>query len=469
MVNTKHQTLLDVQNQLRPEPRIHYVDYPFAVPAGVSKIGLRFSFHKEKLAQLFISLHDPNGFRGNRMNPGAKGDVELVLWLSPDDASEGAIPGDLPEGQWVARVDVEALGEETTYHLVVYAENDDVSESLTLDFGKSPVIRDEPGWYCGELHAHSTESDGKYAVETVVEAAIDTPLDFFALTDHFTISQWRKLRPYTKHLALLRSCEITSHHGHANVHGMTDWVDVYVDRDGWTMNDAADQIHEQGGLFCVNHPYSGRLGWRAYNFDWHKADLMEIYHNLEAINNVYQVGLWDRLLCAGYRIVGIAGTDSHNPFDGKHKLGQLLTYVYSDELSETGIIHGLQRGIVYLSKGPQLRFFASSANQTVHMWETLSAFSDVKITSEIMTDEPLRLFVFKNGLFFDSVTIKAAPDTWQTISFTDEPTTNCYYRVELHALYQHPDHPFMQWRDHNTFRAMSNPVWVKPSLVGGNG
>ncbi len=462
MADTKRQTLLDVQNQLRPEPRIHYVDYPFAVPAGVSKIGLRFSFHKEKLAQLFISLHDPNGFRGNRMNPGAKGDVELVLWLSPDDASEGAIPGDLPEGQWIARVDVEALGEETEYHLVIHAENGNLPEPLALDFSETSIIRDEPGWYRGELHAHSTESDGKYTVETVVEAAIDTSLDFFALTDHFTISQWRKLLPYTKHLALLRSCEITSHHGHANVHGMTDWVDVYVDRDGWTMNDAADQIHEQEGLFCVNHPYSGRLGWRAYNFDWKKADLMEIYHNLEAINNVYQVGLWDRLLCAGCRIVGVAGTDSHNPFDGKHKLGQLLTYVYSDELSETGIIRGLRRGMVYLSKGPQLRFFASAANKNANMWETLSASGDVKITSEIMTDEPLRLFVFKNGLFFDSSTVEAAPGTWQTISFTDEITTHNYYRVELHAPYQHPDHPFMQWRDHNTFRAMSNPVWVKP-------
>lgn len=461
MIETNRHTLLDVREHLQPEPRVHYIDHSFIVPEDASLVGLTFTFHKEKLAQLFVSLHSPDGFRGNRMNPGAKGNVELVLWVSPNDASEGAIPGALTAGEWFVRVDVEALGEETDYHLIVYAEHGEITDPITLDFSDAPVIRDEPGWYRGELHAHSTESDGKYAVETVVEAAIDTQLDFFALTDHFTVSQWRKLQPYTKHLALLHSCEITSHHGHANVHGMKDWVDVYVDRDDWTMNDAADQIHEQDGLFCVNHPFSGRLGWRAYDFDWHRADLMEVYHNLEAINNTYQVGLWDRLLSAGYRIVGVAGIDSHDPFEGRHKLGQLYTYVYCDELSQAGVIHGLKRGQVYLSKGPQLRFFVSSADATASMWETLTTSGAINIQAEIMTTETLRLFVFKNGLFFDSVIVEGAADLWQTITFTDYVESDVYYRVELHALQQHPDHTFMQWRDHTTFRAMSNPVWVK--------
>ncbi len=461
MIETNQQTVLDERKHLQPEPRIHYIDCPFTVPDGASRVEVLFSFHKEKLAQLFISLHDPNGFRGNRMNPGARGDVELVLWVTPDDASEGAIPGALPAGEWFVRVDVEALGEETDYQLVVRVTEGEAAAPVTLDFTEDPVIRDEPGWYRGELHAHSTESDGKYAVETVVEAAIDSQLDFFALTDHFTVSQWRKLQPYAKHLALLHSCEITSHHGHANVHGMTDWVDVYVDRDGWTMNDAADQIHGQGGLFCVNHAFSGRLGWRAYDFNWHKADMMEVYHNLEAINNTYQVGLWDRLLSAGYRIVGVAGIDSHNPFEGLHKLGQLFTYVYADELSEAGIIAGLKRGQVYLSKGPQLHLRASAGSEKAEMWETLSTSGEVTITTEIQTDEPLRLFVFKNGLFFESQVVEAAPDTWQVVSYSDQVTSDAYYRVELHAPYQHADHKFMQWRDHTTFRAMSNPVWVK--------
>lgn len=461
MTAISRETLLDVSEHLQPTPRIHYIHHKFIVPDGVSKVGAIFTFHKEKLAQLFISLHDPQGFRGNRMKPGAKGQVELELWVTPSDASEGAIPGLLYPGEWTLQIDVEALAEETDYHLIVSAEHGEVPEVQASVFPDHHVIRDEPGWYKGELHAHSTESDGKHVVETVIEAAIDTKLDFFALTDHFTVSQWRKLIPYVKHLALLRSCEITSHHGHANLHGMKAWVDVFVDRLDWSMNDAADQVHEQGGLFCVNHAFSGRLGWRAYDFDWHKADLMEVYHHLEAINNTYQVGLWDRLLNEGYRIVGAGGIDSHNPFEGLHRLGQVLTYVYADELSEKGIIEGLRRGQVYVTKGPQIRFTASDGENTATMWEALSTDRKVEFTTEVMTDKQLRLFVFKNGLFFDSFIIPGEAQTWQTVTFTDQPTNKSYYRVELHEVYQDPDHPFMQWRDHKTLQVISNPIWVE--------
>lgn len=464
----EHQILLDTQAHLTPTPRVHYIQHTFTVPENAGKVGLTFTFAKEKLAQLFLSMYDPSGFRGNRMNPGAKGTVVLELWATPDDASEGALPGLLPAGEWRAQIDVEALGEETDYSLVayadVYADGSAIPAPTLYDFPPNHVVRAEAGWYRGELHAHSTESDGKYAVATVIEAAIDTQLDFFALTDHFTVSQWRKLLPYIKQLALLRSVEVTSHQGHANLHGLNRWVDVFVDRPDWSMNGVADAVHAQGGLFCINHAFSGRLGWRAYDFDWGKADLMEVYHNLEAINNTYQVGLWDRLLTAGHRVIGIGGIDSHDPFTGLHKLGQLVTWVYADELSENGIIAGLNRGQVYLSKGPQMRFTAANNGHVAQMWETLHlpAGESVAFTVEVLTDQPLRLFVFRDGLFFDLLPVDAKPGEWQQMTFTDTPHTRAYYRVELHALHENKDHPYLPWRDHTTTQAICNPVWVAP-------
>jgi len=460
------QTLLDVTCHLTPEPRRHYVDHCFQVPANASRIGVRVSFHKQERsdAELFVSLHAPNGFRGNRMDPGAHGDVVLDLWVSPTDASPGGVPGALPIGEWRAQIDVERLNTDVTYRLTVYAEWGDVPEAVDVPYPADHVVKAEAGWYRGELHAHSTESDGKYPVSTVVDAALNAGLDFLALSDHFTVSQWRKLAPLVNgHIVLLRSCEITSHHGHANLHGIQHWVDVYVDRDDWSMDQAADATHAQGGLFCINHPYSGDLGWRAYYFDWNKADLLEIYHNLEGANNHMHLSLWDRLLLQGYRIVGVGGVDSHDPFEGLHRLGQVVTWVYADELSERGIVAGLRRGRVVVSRGPEVRFWATNANdRRAEMWESLPLDRQpITFHVQIRTAEPLRLFVVRDGLHFETFAVEATGDDWQTLSFSDQPMGTAFYRLELHSIYQHEMYKGIHWRDFSTMRALTNPIWVR--------
>ena len=349
------------------------------------------------------------------------------------------------------------------YRLEVNAVYGDAPAPVAVEYPADYVTKPESGWYKGELHAHSTESDAKYPVATVVQAAIDVGLDFFSLTDHFTVSQWRKLAPLVNdRTTLIRSCEITSHHGHANLQGLREWVDVYVDRPDWSMNDAADAAHAQGALFCVNHAYSGTLGWRAYDFDWSKTDLFEIYHNLEAVNNNHQMPLWDRLLAAGYRIVGVGGTDSHDPFEGLHALGQLFTWVYADELSEASILAGLRRGQVYVSRGPQLRFTAANAaGDAAAMWENLTGDNEpVTFTVDVLIDRPMRLFMFRDGLPFSTKDLTPGND-WQTVTFQDTPTKKAFYRVELHT---YPvgveEFHFIEWRDYMTFQAASNPIWV---------
>ena len=348
------------------------------------------------------------------------------------------------------------------YRLEVHAVYGDAPAPVALTYPAGHVVKAAAGWYKGELHAHSTESDGKFPVETVVAAAQAVGLDFLSLTDHFTTSQWRKLAPLVNgQTALIRACEITSHHGHANLHGLTEWMDVYVDRPGWSMNDAADAAHAQGALFCINHAYSGGLGWRAYDFDWAKADLFEVYHNLEGSNNNHQMPLWDRLLAAGHRIVGVGGIDSHDPFTGLHALGQLVTWVYADELSEAGILAGLRRGQVYVSRGPQLRFDATNAaGDTATMWENLPSHgSPLTFTAQAWVDRPMRLIVLRDGLPFETWELPAG-DGWQTVTFRDTPTRRAYYRVELHTYPNAEGYQYIEWRDFTTFQAAGNPIWA---------
>ncbi len=463
--NQPRLVLLEVNQHVTPEPRIHYINHNFIVPTNASRVGLELSFHKDKLAQIFISLHDPQIFRGNRMNPGAKGDIVLDLWVSPDQASEGATPGALPTGEWRAQIDIERLNEEVEYRLIAYAEFSPVPEAEQPQLKKHIIVRPGIGWYKGELHAHSTESDGKYPVATVVQAALDAGLDFLSLTDHFTNSQWRKLDKLEQQtqIALIHSLEITSHQGHANLQGLQDWVDVYVDRPDWSINQAAESTHDQGGLFCINHAFSGDLAWRSFDFSWDNADLIEIYHNLEGANNNFHPGLWDMLLVTGYRIIGVAGTDSHDPFTGTDRINQVVTWVYADELSEKGIVAGLKRGNVYMSRGPEMRFEGiNSDGDHVSMGENLEhKGAPVTLDIKVKAEQPLRLFVFRNGLLFDSQIVNGDPQSWHSVSVTDNhPPESGFYRLEFHSVFKHPQHPGIYWRDYTTMQVMSNPIWV---------
>ncbi len=455
--------LLDVRSHLAPIPRGDYIDHFFQVPPNASKVGIVLSFHKQRVAQLFLSLHSPAGFRGNRMNPSGRGDIVLELWATPNDSSEGAVAGPLPAGQWRAQIDVESVKEDVDYRLEAYAEFDRVPEPLVFNYPADHVTKAAAGWYKGELHCHSTESDGRFPVATVVQAAQDLGLDFLSLTDHFTISQWRKLAPLVNdRLAIIRACEITSHQGHANLHGIREWVDVYVDREGNSMDKAADRVHAQGGLFCINHAYSGSLAWQAFDFDWSKADMIEVYHNLEGSNNAFHAPLWDRQLARGHHVVGVAGVDSHRIYDGTHRLGDLVTWVYARELSEKGIIEGLRKGNVYLSRGPEMRFTASNgAGDKAAMWESLPlGKGPVSFDVQVKSTQPMWMFVFKNGYLLDTQRIEAGIGQWQTAAFADNPKNPAYYRIELHNIFESVIYGGIQWRDSNTAQVFSNPIWV---------
>ena len=460
--------LLEVHKYLKPGPHLNYIDHPFTLPEGASRVGMTITFHNDGPVILFASLHAPDGFRGACMDPASRGEICMHLWVAPDDASTGALPGELPPGEWRVQVDNRALGLEADYRLETWAEFGPVPDAAPIIWPEDHVASDKPGWYCGELHSHSSESDGAATVGEVVEAALAVELDFLAISDHFTTSQWRPLPDWMDHpIALLRSCELTTERGHANLHGLSEWVDVFTDRPGWDMNQAAAATRQQGGLFCVNHPFISSYSWRALEFDWSGADLMEVFHTTAYDSNSHSLSFWDRLLCAGYHVVGIAGTDSHDPVEGISALGKLVTWVYADELSEQGILAGLRTGQVVISQGAQMRFSAVNENgQRAEMWESLPPGSLVTLEVSYRSDEALTLMIYKDGFLTNEQSLEASPDEWATATcaqpeqliHSDRPQPG-YYRAELHAVSRNP----VTWladRNHLTMRAISNPIWV---------
>jgi hypothetical protein len=238
---------------------------------------------------------------------------------------------------------------------------------------------------------------------------------------------------------------------------------VYVDgRATWDINQLAREVRAAGGLFGVNHAFSADLGWRYHTFDWQLADVFEVYHALEGPGNLLQIGLWDDLLRRGLRIVGVAATDSHDPYNGRHRLGQVVTGVYADELSERGIVAGLRRGRVYGSRGPHLDFSAlrtESNAAPVCMGGTIPP-GPTRFRVELdRLAYPSRLHILKNGYFFDIVELRAS-DAPQTVEFEDDAVAGSYYRLEVHAVPTDSASPHQRWRDWTTLLAFSNPIWV---------
>lgn len=461
--------IAEFHGSVTPETTNAYFDHEFTVPDGVQRLRARLRYRKDGVCQLYLHVFGPDGYRGSRMLPGAIGEIAPELEFGDGFASLGAIAGPIQPGAWRVQLSLER-----TEHAADYAVTVEASSVVDQDTNLEPFTpapqngRAGAGWYRGELHSHSHHSDGKAPVRDVVSAARRSGLDFLALTDHFTTAGWRELEALSdEKLCVMRGLELTGHAGHANMHGLKEWVNPFVDdpsgtgpSSGWTINDAARATRDQGGLFCVNHAFALDLGWRYHDFDWKNADLMEVYHHLEGEGNTAQLGLWDGLLRAGHRITGVAGTDSHDPHAGRHRLGQVYTVVHSESLEPPSIIEGLRRGRAYVSLGPKLSFNAVSGSARAGLGDELHADSGVRfeIGLENLT-HPARVILMKNGFYHTHFDVPASLEP-HVLTCTDEPGRGgAYYRLEVFARPAQVTAPGAG-RDWQHTLALTNPIYV---------
>lgn len=461
MTATRQQTTVtELRGQVSPLPRVHYVQHEFEVEAGTTRLSVTLRFHKLRRCQLFLSVFGPGGYRGTRMNPGAVGDIVLELSFGDGFASLGALPGSVEAGLWRAQIDVENTDETADYLLTVEASTDKHPAESPAE---SIVTNGRPGagWYRGELHSHTHHSDGKASAATVAGAARQYGLDFLALTDHFTTSAWPEITAQAgTDLAIIQSLELTGHRGHANMHGLNRWVNPFVDdpESAWDINAVARAVHDQGGLFGVNHAFSNSLGWRYHEFDWSLCDVFEIYHHLEGPNNAAQLTFWDGLLRAGHRVTGVAGTDSHDPHAGRHKLGQVFTVLGADSLTPPGLLGALRAGRAYVSLGPEMTFTAEAGGKTAGMGEELPLSGPVKLHIGLSALAfPTRVFVIKNGLYHTHLDLPASGDEAK-IEIEDADPVAGYYRVEAYARPAQSD--FFGGREWQNTLLLSNPVFT---------
>jgi hypothetical protein len=220
-------------------------------------------------------------------------------------------------------------------------------------------------WFKGDLHAHSTYSDGDSSVADVVAAAESLGFDFFVITDHDVSMNgdpvhWLDPGYHSENLILLYGVEWTTDPGHANVWAAAPFSYGQL----WEANLsqgpelAIRAAHNEGALFSINHP-AAPVCCR-----WQYGSVPENLDSIEVWNSMYRVPslngwsvhrFWDDLLQNGRRIAGVGGSDTHQ-LEGYQArlfgLGNPTTWVCAKVLDADQILGAIKAGHVSMSYAP---------------------------------------------------------------------------------------------------------------------
>ncbi len=220
---------------------------------------------------------------------------------------------------------------------------------------------DRPGrFYKGNLHTHSTNSDGVFPPDQVIGYYRDNGYDFLALTDHFMarydwpISDTRHLR--SDDFTTLISAELHApetklgEYWHIKAVGLP--LDFAPNQEGESGPDVARRAYEAGAFIGIVHPsWYGLTREDALELPF--AHAIEIYNHGSAVEVDRGVD-WpfcEMLLNEGWRLNGYATDDAH-----------LLTHdslggwvqVKADSLAPEALLGALKEGHFYSSQGPEI-------------------------------------------------------------------------------------------------------------------
>ncbi|MCW3991652.1 MAG: CehA/McbA family metallohydrolase [Candidatus Bathyarchaeota archaeon] len=291
-------------------------------------------------------------------------------------------------------------------------------------------------WFRGNLHTHSSNSDGNLTVKQLVSLYRRCGYDFLSITDHGKLTETGGLS--TPEFLLIPGEEVIV--GTSEAGTLLHIVAINIEMElpvGEADSDespqrAIDLVREQGGEAVVAHPY-----WSGLTFN----DLigLEDYLGLEVYNTNCDLTInrglsnvhWDNLLASGRRLLGFAFDDAHSenranlPMDS---CGGWIS-VKAESLTIDSLMASIRRGLFYSSIGPEIR--------DIHVEEGCISAS----TSPVKTIS----FVSNSGLGERHT----AESGYLTVAAYTLRGTENYVRVET--------------SDEHGRAAWSNPIYIEPS------
>jgi len=266
-----------------------------------------------------------------------------------------------------------------------------------------PVVPDpalrlrEQGWLIGDLHMHSTYSDGEDSVAVTVGLAeyFTDPdflafnpeydgfaLDYIALTDHRTAIQNSDPDFFSEKVVLIPGEEFGGP-GHACLFGVTDTVNHNANGGPTTTEDYFDGLEVAGAMGAVrsiNHPFTTGI---YFPWDLHNYESMEIWNVKWAVSqpgasqatidqweaekgatasvqfrkaaeyqgiggNAQALKFYEVLLSRGHHIAVVGGSDRHTVFG----IGFPATWIKSTSRDVSGILDAIRARHTFVNRTP---------------------------------------------------------------------------------------------------------------------
>lgn len=219
----------------------------------------------------------------------------------------------------------------------------------------------EGKWFQGNLHAHTTRSDGRLEPEARIEQYVKLGYDFIALTDHGTISP--ELAREDASFVVLSGTElhpgIPGSGGHYHLLLPQVPEDFPLEPTGGSLGSlkvALNEMSQRDVLFFIGHPY-----WCGHQMDdllmvAPQAAGLEVYNTTtgrigRALSGVH----WDNLLTRRFALSGLAVDDCH-----REQLDVAGGWIMlrAKELGTRAIMEALSGGHFYASSGPLIEEFS---------------------------------------------------------------------------------------------------------------
>ena len=234
---------------------------------------------------------------------------------------------------------------------------------------------DKPGaWRRGNLHTHSTRSDGMRSPDDVISAYRAQGYDFISLTDHFL----ERYQYPIVDTSAYRTNEFTTIFG-AELHGPALWtgdiwhivavglpLDFPTIADGETGIEIAARAQAAGAFVGIAHPFWYNLTLEDALKIAPYADAVEIYNHTCRLDSDRADGwhLADQLAMAtGKPLLAYAADDAHFKDRADGFGGWVM--VKSEENSPESLLAALKAGHFYSSMGPELRGIERDGNELV--------------------------------------------------------------------------------------------------------
>lgn len=258
------------------------------------------------------------------------------------------------------------------------------------------VFKAEGNWYKGNLHSHTTNSDGPFTPRKTVDYYKEKGYQFLCITDHDKVTEVEGQRE--EKCLILRGAEydIVLDKGEGVHFVAINMKGDILKTENTSKEEVIRQIKEQGAEIIFAHPSGSDLPLNAI-FALEGCIGLEVfnaYFYCRGREKAYSTTYWDELLKKGQKIWGFASDDGHGP-EGTptaEDMGCCWIMVKASSLSADTISTAIREGNFYSSYGPAILDFQ------IEERECYGKTSPVKKIS-LISDKTRKDFDKKNSFF----------------------------------------------------------------------